>query len=85
MISENQYRVELAGNQFRVIDATGEEVGVFSTEDAAKQGIERCEKGAAMLDTAELLVNIAVKTHMLTHGVDRKTALLWIRCAFEMT
>jgi hypothetical protein len=37
-----------------------------------------------MLDTAELLVNIAVKTHMLTHGVDRETALRWLRCASEI-
>jgi hypothetical protein len=76
--------VKLIGNQFRVIDAVGEELGAYSTEDTAKQGVERCEKDAAMLDTAELLVNIAVKTHMLTHGVDRETALRWVRCASEM-
>jgi len=46
--------------------------------------MERCERDAAMLDTAELLVNIAVKTHMLTHGVDRETALRWLRCASEI-
>ena len=28
-----------------------------------------------MRDTAKLLVNIAVETHMLMHGVDRETAL----------
>ena len=38
----------------------------------------RCEKEAAMLETAKLLVDIAVKTHMLIHSVDRETALYWI-------
>lgn len=39
-----------------------------------------------MLDTAELLVNIVVKMHMLTHahGVDRQTAVHWVRCASEI-
>ncbi len=80
----NAFRVELIGNQFRVIDAGGEEMGTYRSEDAARQGMERCERDAAMLDTAELLVNIAVKTHMLTHGVDRETALRWLRCASEI-
>jgi hypothetical protein len=84
MILETVFRVELIGNQFRVIDAGGEEMGTYPTEDAARQVLERCEKDAAMLSTAELLVNIAVKTHMLTHGVDRETALRWVRCASEM-
>ena len=84
MISPNEYRVKLIENQFRVIDAFGEEVGAYSTEDGAKEGMERCEKDSAMLDTAELLVNFAVKTHILNYGVDRETALQWIRCASEM-
>jgi hypothetical protein len=37
-----------------------------------------------MLDTAELLVNIVIKTHMPTRGVDRQTALHWVRCASEI-
>jgi hypothetical protein len=84
MMLANAFRVAFVRNQYRVIDAVGEEVGAYPTEDAAKQGLERCEKDAAMLNTAELLVNIAVKTHMLTHGVDRETALRWVRCASEM-
>ena len=84
MISGNAHRVELIGNEFRVVDALGEEMGTYATEDAARQGMERCEKDAEMLNTAGLLVNIAVKTHMLTHGVDRDTALRWVRCASEM-
>jgi hypothetical protein len=84
MMLANAFRVELIGNQFRVIDADGEEMGTYPDEDAARQVMERCERDAAMLDTAELLVNIAVKTHMLTHGVDRETALRWLRCASEI-
>jgi len=84
MMLANAFRVELIGNQFRVIDADGEEMGTYPSEDAARQVMEGCERDAAMLDTAELLVNIALKTHMLTHGVDRETALRWLRCASEM-
>jgi hypothetical protein len=84
MVLANAFRVELIGNQFRVIDADGEEMGSYPSEDAARQVMECCERDAAMLDTAELLVNIAVKTHMLTHGVDRETALRWLRCASEI-
>jgi len=84
MIAGNEFRVELIGNQFRVVDAVGEEVGAYTTEDAAKEAVERCEKDAAMLDTAEVLVNIAVKTHMLAHRVDRETGRHWVRCAAEI-
>jgi hypothetical protein len=74
----NEYRIEPIGAEFRVIDREGAQVGSFSTEDSARQGMERCEKEVPMLDTAKLLVDIAVKTHMLIHGVDRETALYWI-------
>jgi hypothetical protein len=40
-----------------------------------------CEKEAAMLATAKLLVDIAIKTHVLIHGVDHETVLYWI-CRF---
>jgi hypothetical protein len=76
--------LELIGNQFRVIGAEGEQMGAYPNEDAARQVMGRGERDAAMLDTAELLVNIAVKTHMLTPGVDRETALRWLRCASEI-
>jgi uncharacterized protein YcgI (DUF1989 family) len=75
----NPYRIEPAGTQFRVIDPEGEQVGTYSSEADAQQDMERCEKQYAMVDTAKLLVNIAVKTHMLMHGVDRETALFSLR------
>jgi uncharacterized protein YcgI (DUF1989 family) len=78
---KHEYRIEPLGTRFRVIDPNGEQVGAYSTEDAAQQDMERCEKEAAMLDTAKLLVNIAVRTYMLTHDVNRETALYWIRSA----
>jgi hypothetical protein len=40
----NDYRIELAGTRFTVIDGLGEQVGTYPTEEAAKQDIERCKK-----------------------------------------
>jgi hypothetical protein len=81
MAMKHEYRIEPIGPRFRVIAPDGEQVGAYSAEDAAKKDMERCQKDAAMLDTAKLLVNIAIRTHMLTHGVARETALYWIRSA----
>jgi hypothetical protein len=75
MIVKNEYRIEPIGAEFRVIDCEGVQVGSFPTEEGARQDMERCEKETAMLDTAKLLVDIAVKTHVLIHGVDHETAL----------
>jgi hypothetical protein len=67
----NEYRTEPAGGAFIVIDPWGEPlVGVFSTEDAAKQDIERCKREDAMYQTAKQLVDTAVKAHMEKFGVD---------------
>jgi hypothetical protein len=49
-------------------------VDAFPTEDAAKQDIERCKREDAMYETAEQLVDIAIKAHMRKFGVDRETA-----------
>ena len=78
MIVKNEYRIGPIGVEFRVIDPEGAEVGAFLAENAARQTMLRCEKEAAMLETAKLFVDIAVKTHMLIHSVDRETALYWI-------
>jgi hypothetical protein len=78
----NEYRIEPAGNAFIVVDPWGEQlVDLFSTEEAAKQDIERCKKEDAMYETAEQLVGIAIKAHMLKFGVDRETASYWIHSA----
>lgn len=36
--------------------------------------IERCKKEDAIYDTAERLVDFAVKAHILMFGIDRETA-----------
>ncbi len=84
MIVRNAYRIEPAGTQFNLIGPEDERVAEYTAEDDAKQHLERCVRDASMLDTAKLLVNIAVKTHMLTHGVNRETALHWVRIASDM-
>ena len=78
----NEYRVEPAGNAFVVIDPWGERlVDVFPTEDAAQKDIERCKEEDAMFETAEQLVDIAIKAHMQRFGVDRETSSYWIHSA----
>jgi hypothetical protein len=61
-----------------VIDPSDEWVDLYSTEDAAKQDVERCKKEDSMWETAKLLVNISIRTHMHKFGVDRETATCWI-------
>jgi len=78
-----EYRTELSGNQFIVIDPWNEQVGTYPTEEAAKQDIERCKRQDRMWETAKTLVNVALKTHMEMHQVDRETASYWIRSAAE--
>jgi len=77
----NEYRIESVSNAFIVIDDLGEPVGRYPTEEAAQQDIERCKKEDAMWETAKLLVDTAIKSHMKIHGVDRETAAYWINSA----
>ncbi len=77
----NEYRIEPVSNAFIVIDDLGEPVGRYPTEEAAQQDIERCKKEDAMWETAKLLVDTAIKSHMKIHGVDRETAAYWINSA----
>jgi hypothetical protein len=77
-------RIESAGSQFTIIDACGDQVGIYPTEEAARQAVERRRKQDAMLETAKLVLENAVKSHMQIHGVDHDTALYWIRIASEM-
>jgi uncharacterized protein (TIGR02246 family) len=79
-----EYRIVAAGSQFTALDAAGVHVGIYPTEEAAGQGVERRRKQDAMLETAKLLLDTAAKTHMQIHGVDRGTALYWIRSASEV-
>ena len=79
-----EYRIEPAGHQFTIIDAAGNQVGIYPTEELARKAVERRSKQDAMLETAKLLLENAVKAHMQIHGVDHDTALYWIRIASEM-
>jgi len=78
------YRIEPVGSLFIVVDLWGEIVNRCSTEEAARQDIERCQKEDAMWETAKLMVDIAVKAHMRMHGVDRAVARYWIQSAAEV-
>jgi len=78
----NEYRIEPADSSFIVIDPWGEQlVDAFKTEDPAKQDIERSKKEYEMFETAEQLVDIAVKAHMIQFGIDREAASYWIHSA----
>ena len=79
-----EYRIVAAGSQFTALDAADVHVGIYSSEEAAGQGVERRRKQDAMLETAKLLLDTAAKAHMQIHGVDRGTALYWIRSASEV-
>ena len=79
----NEYRIEPVGSLFIVVDPWGEIVNRCSTEEAAKQDIERCEREDAMYGHAKVLVDISIKALMKTHGVDRETARYWIQSAAE--
>jgi hypothetical protein len=79
----NEYRIEPAGTQFAVIDAGGERVNTYPTEEAAKKEIERCKKEDAMYKTAKRLVDAAMTAHAEMFGISRETARYWIRSAAE--
>ena len=67
-----------------MVDPWGEIVNRFSTEDAARQDIERCEREDAMWETAKMMVDTAVKAHMKMHCVDRAVSRYWISSAAEV-
>jgi hypothetical protein len=50
----------------------------------ARRLVAPTEREDALLDTAQLLVNVAVKGHILIHETDRETALYWIRKALPL-
>jgi hypothetical protein len=79
----SEYRVETHGTEFVVIDHTGVAIGVYPTEDAAKQDIERCQREDVMWESAKLLVDRAIKVHMQIHDVNRETARYWVVSAIE--
>jgi hypothetical protein len=48
------------------------------------QDIERCKKEHRMWETAQTLVDMAIRSHMQMHGVDHETARYWIGGAMDV-
>jgi hypothetical protein len=80
-----EYRVEIVGRQFIVVDPSNEIVGRYTSQEEAQQTIEECRKEDEGWETARLLVRNAIKAYMQTHGVDYDTARHAIWAAAEIT
>ncbi len=80
-----EYRVEIVGRQFIVVDPSNEIVGRYTSQEEAQQTIEECRKEYEGWETARLLVRNAIKAYMQTHGVDHDTARHAIWAAAEIT
>jgi hypothetical protein len=79
----DKYRIAHDGSDFVVNYEAGGTVGVYGTEQEAKQEIEVCEHDDFMLQTARSLVKAAVEAHMWLHNIDRQAAHDWIREAAD--
>src|SRR5713226_2574621 len=79
----DKYRIAQDGSDFIVNYEAGGTVGVYETEQEAKQEIEVCEHDDFMLQTARSLVIAAVEAHMWLHNIDRRAAHDWIREAAD--
>jgi hypothetical protein len=79
----DKYQIAQDGSDFIVNYEAGGTVGVYETEQAAKQDIEVCEHDDFMLQTARSLVKAAVEAQMRLHNIDRQAAHDWIREAAD--
>jgi len=70
---KKEYSIRHYGSQFMLIAPCGEQVGVYPTEEAARQDIERF-RTESMSQTAKILVENAIRAQMQLHGVDSETA-----------
>jgi hypothetical protein len=61
----------------------GVRIGTHSTEQEAKQDIERCKRDEAMYETTKQLVDAAMTAHAEMFGISRGTAGYRIRSAAE--
>jgi hypothetical protein len=80
-----EYRVEIVGRQFIVVDPSNEIVGRYTSQEEAQQTIEECRKEDEGWETARLLVRNAIKAYMQMHSVDHDTARHAIWAAAEIT
>jgi hypothetical protein len=79
----DKYQIAHDGSDFIVNYEAGGTVGVYETEQEAKQEIEVCERDDFRLQTAKSLVKAAVEAHMWLHNIDRQAAHDWIREAAD--
>jgi hypothetical protein len=79
----DKYRIAHDGSDFIVNYEACGTVGVYGTEQAAKQEIEVSERDDFMLQTARSLLKAAVEAHMWLHNIDRQAAHDWIREAAD--
>ena len=80
-----EYRVEIVGRQFIVVDPSNEIVGRYTSQEEAQQTIEECRKEDEGWETARLLVRNAIKAYRQMHGVDHDTARHAIWAVAEIT
>jgi hypothetical protein len=80
-----EYRVEIVGREFIVVDPSNEIVGRYTSQEEAQQTIEECKKEDEGWETARLLVKNAIKAYMQIQGVAHDTARRAIRDAAEIT
>ena len=76
---DSDYRIELVGSQYIVVDARDEIVGRYTSAEEAQQNIERFKKEHAVSETAHLLMETAIKALMQLTDIDRDTAERAIR------
>jgi hypothetical protein len=79
-----EYRIEIVGRQFIVVDPSNEIVGRYASQGEAQQTIEECKKEDEGWETARLLVRNAIKAYTQIHGVAHDTARRAIRDAAEI-
>jgi hypothetical protein len=79
------YRIQSRGEEYLVIDASEETLGVYGSRQDATRGCEAFRKEDAMHEDAGLLVNSAIESHMALFQIDRPTARYWIQSASKST
>lgn len=70
---KTEYSIQVYGSQFILVAPCGERVGIYPTEEAARQDIEHFRK-ESMSQTAKILVENVIRAQMQLHGVDFETA-----------
>jgi CRISPR/Cas system Type II protein with McrA/HNH and RuvC-like nuclease domain len=75
------YRIERHANKFVALDSTDEVIGIYDTEETAKQDIERMKLHNAIYKHTKVLFHAAIASVMDVFGVDYRTARHWVEAA----